>query len=71
MAGWVLISVRSWSSTARHSTWTVEIAGVLNSSAASTAVPAKSKTKAASERATNLTAPVPKCVAPRRQKKCA
>src|ERR1700710_2181803 len=51
--GWVLISDRSASSTARHSTRTEEIAGVLNSSAARRALPAISASSETNRRAPN------------------
>src|SRR5258705_11297573 len=51
--GWALISDRSASSTARHSTRTEEIAGVLNSSAARHAVPALNARTQANRRAPN------------------
>src|SRR5258705_10827293 len=49
--GWALISDRSASSTARHSTRTAEIAGVLNSSAARQALPAINASSEANRRA--------------------
>jgi hypothetical protein len=66
IAGCGLISVRSWSRTARHSTRTAVIDGVLNSLAESPAMPAKSKQKAASQRLSKLTAILFNAIAPRR-----
>jgi hypothetical protein len=63
-AGTALISDLSWSSAARHSTRTAETAGVLNSPAATAAVPARSKRKDASQRVTNRTAFVPNASPP-------
>ena len=68
-AGWLLISVRSWSSTARHSTRTAEIEGVRNSSAEAPVAqigrrPGPSKQKAASQRVSKRTAFVPNASPP-------
>ena len=56
IAGWVLISERSWSSTARHSTRMAEIEGVLNASAEAPIAVTGSKQKAASQRVSKRTA---------------
>ena len=66
IAGWVAISVRSRSRTARHSTRTAVIDGVLNSSAAAPVNPAGSKQRAASQRLSKRTAIVFNAIAPRR-----
>ena len=68
-AGWLLISARNWSCTARHSTRTAEIEAVRNSSAEAPVAqigrrPGPSKQKAVSQRVSKRTAFVPNASPP-------